>query len=92
MVFEDNIRKRRIEGVHNYMYNITFTKILSHIRYSHVKLHILKITQHPEDGTVRVRWRVVGLKGWKVILTFWRFRLFKLRQEISPYNSDGLTE
>lgn len=40
---------------------------------------MLKITAHPEDRTIRIRWRVRGISAWRVMLTFWRFKLWKLR-------------
>jgi len=55
---------------------------MGHIKYAFVKFDILKITKHPEDGTIKVRWRIKGISGIKVFMKFWKFRLWNLEQVI----------
>ena len=48
------------------MKQVAILRALGHIKFAYVKFEILKITSHPEDSTVRVRWRIRGLQGYKV--------------------------
>lgn len=73
IVFENNIRGITTRGLNAYMQQLTLVRILGHLKYAHVKMEIFKMTQHPEDGTVRVRWRVIGMPGLRILLMMFRF-------------------
>lgn len=32
--------------------------IIGHLRFMYINLDVMKITSHPEDGTVKVRWKI----------------------------------
>lgn len=55
---------------------------MGHLKYAFVKFDILKITKHPDDGTIKVRWRIKGISGMKVFFKFWKFRLWNLEEVI----------
>ncbi|XP_043476733.1 uncharacterized protein LOC122507857 [Leptopilina heterotoma] len=81
-VFENNIRGTRTIGIFPYVRQISLLRTVGHLRFAYVKLDILKITIHPEDDSVKVRWRIAGLPGFKVFLMFWKFNVFKLSESI----------
>lgn len=58
---------------------MSMVRFLGHLRFAYVKMDILKITKHPEDGTVRVRWCIRGVSGLRVLINFWRFRLWNYK-------------
>lgn len=62
------------------MKTIALLRAVGHLKYAYVKLTVLRITKHPEDGTIRCRWRVVGISGLKVMFMFWRYKLWELRK------------
>ncbi|KAI1294212.1 Uncharacterized protein HDE_06105 [Halotydeus destructor] len=76
IIFEDNVRNVRTRGIQAYVMNMSTMKILSHVKYSHIRMNVLKITQHSDDFTVRVRWRVVGVPGL-FSLKFLKSRAFR---------------
>ncbi|XP_066260839.1 uncharacterized protein C6orf136 homolog [Euwallacea similis] len=82
IVFEDNIRNIRTEGLINYVKQVALLRTVAHIKFAYVKFDVLKITQHPEDGTVRIRWRIVGVSGLKVMVQFWKYKLWKMKETI----------
>ena len=84
MIFEDNIRNLKTKGVNDYMINISMLKIKAHLSYSSVGLKLLKITKHEDEGTVKVRWQIRGISGWRIIFTFWRY--------VPTLYNKGLTE
>lgn len=49
-----------------YVKQVALLRTIGHLKFAFVKFEILKMTKHPEDGTVRVRWRIKGLSGLKV--------------------------
>ncbi|XP_034234560.1 uncharacterized protein LOC117641392 [Thrips palmi] len=72
IIFEDNIRGKRFSGFDQYFLQAKFFYLLSHLRFMYVNLDVLKITAHPEDGTVKVRWKVSVIRirkllGWKLL-------------------------
>jgi len=82
LVFENNIRGTKSVGLEYLIITVSMLRLLGHIKYAFVKLDILKITKHPEDGTIKVRWRIKGITGLKVFMKFWKFRLWNMDQVI----------
>lgn len=41
-------------------------RAVGHIKFAYVKFEIIKITEHSEDNTIKIRWRVRGISAWKV--------------------------
>jgi len=69
-------------GLEYFMSTISILRLMGHIKYAFVKFDILKITKHPEDGTVKVRWRIKGISGMKIIMKLWKFNFWNLEQVI----------
>ncbi|XP_063234940.1 uncharacterized protein LOC134537915 isoform X2 [Bacillus rossius redtenbacheri] len=80
IVFENNITGKRTVGLAEYMKQMSFLKIVGHFKFAYVNLEILKISMHPEDSSVKVRWRIKGISGLKVFITFWKFKLWKIKE------------
>nr|CAG4648764.1 EOG090X09QP [Polyphemus pediculus] len=80
IVFENRIRGIQTQGIYNYVKQVALLRCYGHLKFAFVKFEILKITQHPEDGTIKVRWRINGISGMKIFLTFWRYKLWKWRE------------
>ncbi|XP_043254276.1 uncharacterized protein LOC122398470 [Colletes gigas] len=93
IIFINNIRGTSTTGIINYVKQIAFLKILGHIKFAYVKFDILKITMHPEDSSVKVRWRIIGITGTHVFLQFWRVKIWRMKQHIRDQNSwyDGFS-
>lgn len=61
------------------MKDVALLRTVGHLKYAYVKLEVLKITQHPEDSTIKVRWRVRGVSGLTVMLKFWKYKVWDLK-------------
>ncbi|CAG9770368.1 unnamed protein product [Ceutorhynchus assimilis] len=83
IIFEDNIRNIRTEGLYNYVKQVALLRTVGHFKFAYVKFEILKITQHPEDGTVRIRWTIRGISALKVMFHFWKVKVWKYREMIN---------
>lgn len=51
------------------------------VKFSNAQINILKITNDEEDGTVKVRWRLRGIRGMK-ILTPWKLKVWNLKESM----------
>lgn len=80
LIFENNIRGMRTEGLYHYVKQVALLRTVGHLKYAYVTLEVLKITRHPEDNTVKVRWRIKGISALKVMLQFWKYKLWKLKE------------
>lgn len=80
LIFENNIRGIRTVGLYHYVKQVALLRTVGHLKYAYVKLEILKITKHSDDFTVRIRWRIRGISGLKVMFQFWKFKLWKIRE------------
>ncbi|GIY13405.1 uncharacterized protein C6orf136 [Caerostris darwini] len=74
IIFQNNINGVVIKGLSAYIQTMYVLKIYGYLQYAKVKVEILKITHHIEDGTVRVRWRVKGISRSKLLLNFWKLK------------------
>lgn len=68
-------------GIQHYISQISLLKLVGHIKYAYVKMNILKMTMHPEDNTVKVRWRIEGVSNAKVLLFFWKFKFWNMKEQ-----------
>lgn len=60
-------------GIFNYAKQVTLLKAVGHIKFASVFFDVLKITAHPEDGTVRVRWRIRGVPNYRAFFSLLQF-------------------
>lgn len=75
IVFVDNIRNVRTQGLNSYVLQIYLIKFYYALRYSSVKLELLNLVKHPDESYLRVRWRIVKRPG--LIFTYFNsFRVF----------------
>uniref|UniRef100_A0A1B6JPQ6 Uncharacterized protein n=1 Tax=Homalodisca liturata TaxID=320908 RepID=A0A1B6JPQ6_9HEMI len=82
LIFENNIRGTRTVGIFHYVRQIALLRMIGHFKFAYVKFDILKITSHPEDGTVKVRWRIRGISGMKVFFNFWKFNILNMKESV----------
>lgn len=59
------------------MYKIAMLKLFGHYKYAFVNFEILKMTKHPEDSTVKIRWRISGITGFQLALQMWKYKVWK---------------
>ncbi|XP_039311461.1 uncharacterized protein LOC105198313 [Solenopsis invicta] len=83
LIFINNFRGVTTRGLMNYAKQVILLRIIGHIKFAHVKFDIIKITMHPENDTVQVRWRIRGVTGWKVFSMFWKYKVWKIQDAIS---------
>lgn len=69
-------------GIQHYFKQIAFLKIIGHLKYAFVKFEVLKMTMHPEDNSIKVRWRIVGISGTRVFLTFWKIKMWNSKEQV----------
>ncbi|XP_018342511.1 PREDICTED: uncharacterized protein LOC108748718 [Trachymyrmex septentrionalis] len=83
LVFINNIRGITTRGLNNYIKQYMLLRMIGHMKFAHVKLDIIKITMHPENDTVQVRWRIQGVTGWKVFTIFWKYKFWRIKDAIN---------
>ncbi|XP_050577876.1 uncharacterized protein LOC126916273 [Bombus affinis] len=93
LVFVNNIRGTTSVGIQHYFKQIAFLKIIGHLKYAFVKFEVLKMTMHPEDNSIKVRWRIVGISGTRVFLTFWKIKMWNSKEQVdnTPAWYDGFS-
>ncbi|XP_064617019.1 uncharacterized protein LOC135481018 [Liolophura sinensis] len=74
IVFENNYWGTNLtaNGLNAYALQLSKLRFLASLKFAHMEVVILKCTIHPEDGTVRMRWRLKGLSQFKALM-FWKF-------------------
>ena len=50
-------------------------------KFTNANINILKVTVDEEDGTVKIRWRLKGLRGMK-IFTPWKLKAWNIGESI----------
>jgi hypothetical protein len=64
---------------------VALLRTVGHLKFAYVKFDILKITMHPEDGTVKIRWRIKGISGLKVSIHLFILNRHKLKYEVPTF-------
>lgn len=70
--FINGIINVRTRGRVVYQLSVSMWRLLCLCYYAEARLDVLKLTKHPEDGTVRARWRIKGLPFHSLLLRFYR--------------------
>eukprot|EP00092_Neocalanus_flemingeri_P085956 GFUD01108235.1.p1 GENE.GFUD01108235.1~~GFUD01108235.1.p1 ORF type:complete len:250 (+),score=69.16 GFUD01108235.1:34-783(+) len=76
VVLEDRIRGQTFNGLILYIKNMHLLKIVAHIKFVYVRPHIVSLTKHPEDNTIRVTWKLVGLGVVRMMLRYFPDQLW----------------
>ncbi|KAI5699838.1 hypothetical protein M8J75_009570 [Diaphorina citri] len=77
--FENHIRGTKTSTLPDYVKQLAVVKLLGHLKYAYVSLKVLKLTTHHSEGTIKVRWRIIGLSGLKVFKNFWKYKIWNLQ-------------
>ncbi|KAJ8679745.1 hypothetical protein QAD02_015532 [Eretmocerus hayati] len=80
--FVNNIRGTTTKGMYEYVKQLALVRAVGHLKYAYVKLEVLKITMHTSNSTVRVRWRISGISGFRVMFTFWKYKIWKIKESL----------
>jgi hypothetical protein len=82
-----SISRTFCSGLYHYVKQIALLRTVGHLKFAYVKFEILKITMHPEDGTVKIRWRIRGISGLKVGIHLYYLYTYKLKYQLSSSSS-----
>nr|XP_049698792.1 uncharacterized protein LOC110374652 [Helicoverpa armigera] len=80
MVFVNNIRGTTSVGLFHYVKQVALLRTVGHLKFAYVKLEVMKITAHPEDSSIKMRWRIKGISGLKVFFMFWKYKLWNMKE------------
>ncbi|XP_068628777.1 uncharacterized protein [Battus philenor] len=80
MIFVNNIRGVTTIGLFHYVRQVALLRTVGHLKFAYVKFEVLKITVHPEDSSIKMRWRIRGISGFKVFFMFWKYKLWDMKQ------------
>ncbi|CAH4035160.1 uncharacterized protein C6orf136 homolog isoform X2 [Pieris brassicae] len=80
LVFVNNIRGVTTVGLIHYVKQVALLRTIGHIKFAYIKLDVMKITAHPEDSTIKMRWRIKGISGLKVFFMFWKYKLWNMKE------------
>uniref|UniRef100_A0A674DS75 Si:ch211-215a10.4 n=1 Tax=Salmo trutta TaxID=8032 RepID=A0A674DS75_SALTR len=70
--FVNCILNAKTRGRVLYQLSLSLWRLLCLCYYAEARLEVLKLTKHPEDGTIKARWRVRGLPFLSLLLRFYR--------------------
>jgi len=80
LIFENRIYGKTTVGLYPYVKQVSLFRMWGHFKYAFVKFEILKITMHPEDASIKIRWCVKGISGSRMIFQIWKFKLWKMKE------------
>lgn len=66
-----------------YQLSLSLWRLLALCYYAEVRLEVLKLTKHMEDGTIKARWRVKGLPFHSLLLRFY----YKDKSQLYRYDA-----
>lgn len=72
-------------GIVDYVKQMSYFRLYGHFKYAYVNVDILKITQHTEDSSVKVRWRITGITGYQILFKMIQFRVWQPKEMIAKH-------
>lgn len=72
-------------GIVEYVKQLSLLRLYGHFKYAYVKLDVIKMTQHMEDSSIKVRWRISGITGYRIALKMIQFRVWKPQEMIDQH-------
>lgn len=63
LVFIDNTRNVRTEGITQYILRTQMIKIYYGLRYTSIRVELLNLVKNPEESYLRIRWRIITKPG-----------------------------
>ncbi|XP_072530884.1 uncharacterized protein C6orf136 homolog [Salminus brasiliensis] len=93
--FINGLLNTKTKGRVSYQLILALWRLLCLCYYAEAQLEVLKLTKHPEDGSIKARWRVRGLPFHSLLLRFYKkdkTQLYKTFDAFSTFyvGSDGL--
>uniref|UniRef100_A0A8C6U6R9 Si:ch211-215a10.4 n=1 Tax=Neogobius melanostomus TaxID=47308 RepID=A0A8C6U6R9_9GOBI len=93
--FVNGLLNTKTRGRVLYQLNLTFWRLLCLCYYADTRLEVLKLTKHPEDGTIQARWRLRGMPYHSLLLRFYlrdKSHLYRSLDAFSTFyiGQDGL--
>ncbi|KAI5607761.1 hypothetical protein C0J50_9863 [Silurus asotus] len=70
--FINDLLKTKTRGRVAYQLTLTLWRLLCLCYYADARLEVLKLTKHPEDGSIKARWRVKGLPFHTLLFRFYK--------------------
>ncbi|XP_010774752.1 uncharacterized protein C6orf136 homolog, partial [Notothenia coriiceps] len=70
--FINGLINTKTRGLLVYQLTLSLWRVMCVCYYSKARLEVLKLTKHSEDGTVKARWRIIGLPFYSQLLRFYR--------------------
>ncbi|KAA0710673.1 hypothetical protein E1301_Tti013004 [Triplophysa tibetana] len=70
--FINGLLNTKTRGRVVYQLTVTLWRLMCLCYYAEAQLEVLKLTKHPEDGSIQARWRVKGLPFHSLLLFFYK--------------------
>ncbi|XP_042632735.1 uncharacterized protein LOC109057605 [Cyprinus carpio] len=70
--FINGLLNTKTRGRVVYQLTLTLWRLMCLCFYADAQLEVLKLTKHPEDGSIKARWRVKGLPFHSILIFFYK--------------------
>jgi hypothetical protein len=51
-------------------------------KLTYAKMHILKMTHDEKEGTIKIRWRINGVRAMRTFFQPWKIKVWKIKETI----------
>ena len=57
-------------------------------KLTYAKTQILKITHDESDGTIKIRWRINGVRAMRTFFQPWKIKVWKINETIKENDTE----
>lgn len=84
VIFENfyNEQEKITTGALNYALELLKLRWKINIKFGNAAIHILKIGHDEDDGTIKIRWRLKGVRGSKMFTSPWKIKIWNISESI----------
>jgi hypothetical protein len=75
-------------GLSQYALQLTVIRWKVNWKFSHAKLQLLKITHDEQEGTIKVRWRINGVRAAKTFFQPWKIKIWNVKETFKQNDNE----
>ncbi len=74
-------------GISTYAIQLLFVRFKVNWSLAYAKMQILKITHDEQEGTIKIRWRINGVRAMRTFFQPWKIKVWKIKETIKENES-----
>ena len=76
------IKNFQTSGLYPYVWQLFVIRFKVNWKLAYAKVQILKITHDEHEGSIKIRWRINGVRATRTFFQPWKIKVWKIKETI----------